>query len=130
MASPEGSRDLDELVTESRREGTDYRTRSTLELVQLMNAEDTSVPAAVGTASAAVARAIEAIVERLARGGRLVYVGAGSSGRIAELDADECGGTFSTEHGQVVALVAGAGLESAAEREAAEDDADAGRRAV
>jgi N-acetylmuramic acid 6-phosphate etherase len=56
-------------------------------------------------------------------------VGAGSSGRIAQLDAEECEGTFSTASGQVVALVAGEGL-SSAERETAEDDAAAGRRAV
>jgi len=70
------------------------------------------------------------VVERLRDGGRLVYVGAGSSGAIAALDADECEATFSTEPGQVTALTAGAGLASAEEREAAEDDGDAGKRAV
>jgi N-acetylmuramic acid 6-phosphate etherase len=70
------------------------------------------------------------LVERLRAGGRLVYVGAGSSGHIAALDAGECEATFSTEPGQVVGIVAGAGLESAEEREAAEDDGGAGRRAV
>jgi N-acetylmuramic acid 6-phosphate etherase len=126
MASREGS--LDELVTEARRADADH-SRSTLDLVQLMNEEDASVPAAVAAAGDELAAAIDAIVERLTAGGRLVYVGAGSSGRIAELDAEECEGTFSTEPGQVVALVAGAGL-SSAEREAAEDDAGAGRREV
>jgi N-acetylmuramic acid 6-phosphate etherase len=57
-------------------------------------------------------------------------VGAGSSGRIAALDADECEATFSTSPGQVVALVAGDGLASAEEREAAEDDSNAGAEAV
>ena len=128
MASREAG-SLDELVTEARRADIDHASRSTLDLVQLMNAEDASVPAAVAAVGDELAAAIDAVVDRLAAGGRLVYAGAGSSGRIAELDAEECEGTFSTEPGQVVALVAGAGL-SSAEREAAEDDADAGRRAV
>jgi N-acetylmuramic acid 6-phosphate etherase len=128
MASREAG-SLDELVTEGRRADTDHASRSTLDLVHLMNEEDASVPAAVAAVGDELAAAIDAVVERLAARGRLVYVGAGSSGRIAELDAEECEGTFSTEPGQVVALVAGAGL-SSAEREAAEDDANAGRGAV
>ncbi len=128
MASREAG-SLDELVTEARRADTDHASRSTADLVQLMNEEDASVPAAVAAVGDELATAIDAVVDRLAAGGRLVYVGAGSSGRIAELDAEECEGTFSTAPGQVVALVAGAGL-SSSEREAAEDDADAGRRAV
>ena len=129
MASSKEAESLDKLATEARRAGTDYASRSTPELVELMNEEDASVPAAVTAVADELAAAIDAVVARLAGGGRLVYVGAGSSGRIAELDAEECEGTFSTAPGQVVALVAGAGL-SSAEREAAEDDADAGRLAV
>ena len=129
MASSKEAEGLDTLVTEARRADTDYASRSTKDLVGLMNEEDASVPAAVAAVADELAAAIDAIVARLAAGGRLVYVGAGSSGRIAELDAEECEGTFSTEPGQVVALVAGAGL-SSAEREAAEDDASAGRLAV
>src|SRR5438105_10046867 len=93
-----------------------------------MNREDAAVPIVVGGAAGEIAAAIDAVVERLARGGRLVYVGAGSSGRIAALDAAECESTFSTEPGQVVALLAGAGLASPLEQEAAEDDAEAGAR--
>ncbi|HEY7017015.1 MAG TPA: N-acetylmuramic acid 6-phosphate etherase [Gaiellaceae bacterium] len=130
MASSEGTEGLDGLVTESRRAQTDYSSRSTRELVELMNREDRSVPDAVAPQMPAISAAIDAIVERLAAGGRLVYTGAGSSGRIAALDAEECEGTFSTAPGQVIALVAGDGLDSSEEREAAEDDADAGRRAV
>jgi N-acetylmuramic acid 6-phosphate etherase len=74
--------------------------------------------------------AIEAIVGRLQEGGRLVYVGAGSSGRIAALDASECESTFSTAPGQIVALIAGGHHASPLEQEAAEDDADAGVAAV
>lgn len=121
---------LDELITEARSARADYDRSSTAELVELMNAEDATVPAAVAAAGAEIAAAIDAIVERLAAGGRLVYAGAGSSGRIAALDAEECEATFSTAPGQVLALVAGAGLGSAEEREAAEDDRGAGTRAV
>ena len=129
MAPREGATGLEGLVTESRREDVDYSVRSTRELVELMNREDASVPAAVGSVAGKLSTAIDAIVERLRGGGRLIYVGAGSSGAIAALDADECEATFSTEPGQVVALVAGTGLTGAA-REAAEDDVTAGAGAV
>lgn len=129
MAPREGATGLEGLVTESRREDVDYSVRSTRELVELMNREDASVPAAVGSVAGKLSKAIDAIVERLRGGGRLIYVGAGSSGAIAALDADECEATFSTEPGQVVALVAGTGLTGAA-REAAEDDVTAGAGAV
>src|SRR5215470_8417734 len=130
MASSEGPETLDGLVTESRRADGDYSSLSTLELVALMNAEDASVPDAVGAAAEAIAAALDAIVERLAGGGRLIYAGAGTSGRIAALDADECEATFSTRPGQVVAVVAGLDAPTAEAREAAEDDGPAGRRAV
>src|SRR5437588_12944955 len=95
-----------------------------------MNRQDAGVPAAVDAARPQVAAAIEAIVARLARGGRLIYVGAGSSGRIAAVDAAECESTFSTEPGQVVALVAGGIGASPLEQEAAEDDREEGAAAV
>src|SRR5438094_1063197 len=108
----------------------DYDVRTTTELVALMNEAQRAVPDAVLATADALASAVDAIVERFRRGGRLVYVGAGSSGLIAALDAGECESTFSTEPGQVVALVAGAGLVSAEARGAAEDDAEPGRRAI
>jgi N-acetylmuramic acid 6-phosphate etherase len=122
---------LEALVTESRAEGAaDHDLRPTVELVQAMAVEDAAVPRAVAAAAPAVAAAIDAIVQRLEAGGRLVYIGAGSSGRIAALDASECESTFSTRPGQVIAVVAGDGLASAAQRDAAEDDDDAGARAI
>ena len=122
---------LDKLVTESRlSRDADYDELSTRELLELVNREDAIVPAAVAAAGDELAAAIEAIVGKLRRGGRLVYVGAGTSGRLAALDAEECESTFSTEPGQVTAIVAGASLGSAAERDAAEDDAEAGADAV
>ena len=121
---------LGQLVTEGRPPTGNYDERSTQELVELMNREDAAVPAAVGRANAALAAAIDAVAERLRAGGRLVYVGAGTSGGLGELDAAECESTFSTAPGQVVAVVAGADLASAQERDAAEDDAEAGARAL
>src|SRR5881409_2519388 len=110
------SKALDELVTEARAAaGADHDLRSTDELVELMNRADADVPAAVRAARTQITEAIDAIVARLARGGRLIYVGAGSSGGIAALDAAECQSTFSTE---VVALVAGGLLATPAEQAA------------
>ncbi len=71
--------------------------RPTAELVRLINVEDGTVADAVARATVDVAAAIDAIIERLEAGGRLVYVGAGTSGRIAAADAAECGPTFSTD---------------------------------
>ena len=98
----------------------DLDLRPTRDLVRLQNEQDRAVPAAVAAAGDAIADAIDAIVERLHAGGRLIYVGAGTSGRLAALDAAECGPTFSTE---VLALVAG----GPSAPESAEDDANAGR---
>jgi N-acetylmuramic acid 6-phosphate etherase len=118
---------LDELPTESRGEGAaDLDLRSTRELVELMNAHDATVAAAVGAAAEAIASAVDAIVERLDRSGRLVYAGAGTSGALAALDAAECESTFAVPAGQVVALVAGADLPTSSQRDAAEDDPAAG----
>jgi N-acetylmuramic acid 6-phosphate etherase len=102
------------------RKAEEIDLRSTRELVRAMNAADQDVPVAVGDAADALAAAIDAIVERLRAGGRLVYVGAGTSGRLAELDARECGPTFSTD--QVMAIVA--------PTDEAEDDADLGARDI
>jgi len=126
-----GELGLEKLVTEGRlTQDTDYDDLSTRELLGLVNREDAIVPAAVAAAGDELAVAIDAIVERLRGGGRLVYVGAGTSGRLAALDAEECESTFATEPGQVTAIVAGASLGSAAERDAAEDDGEAGADAV
>jgi N-acetylmuramic acid 6-phosphate etherase len=112
----------DEPVTERRR-AEDLDLRSTRELVELMNREDATVPAVVGSAAEQIAAVVDEVAARLERGGRLVYVGAGTSGRLAAADAAECEATFSAAPGQVVALVA---VEDAAE----EDDAAAGEGAI
>ncbi|MGH3018294.1 MAG: N-acetylmuramic acid 6-phosphate etherase [Gaiellaceae bacterium] len=122
--------DQDDLVTEARGGSPDIDLLSSHELVELMNDEDELVASAVRQASAQIADTIDAVVDRLERGGRLLYVGAGSSGAVAALDAAECETTFALPPGRVAAIVAGVGLESAAERDAAEDDAEAGAKAV
>ena len=122
---------LDDLITEARSAETrDLDLRSTEELVELMNQQDAAVPAAVASSAADIAAVVETVVDRLQAGGRLVYVGAGSSGRLAAVDASECESTFSAAPGQVLALLAGADAPSPLEQEAAEDDAEAGRRDV
>ncbi len=78
--------------------------RSTRELVGLLNEQDALVAGAVATAADDLAAAIDAIAARLARGGRLVYVGAGTSGQLAKLDASECAPTFGSPAGEVVAI--------------------------
>jgi N-acetylmuramic acid 6-phosphate etherase len=77
------------------------------EIVRLMNREDRKVAVAVGREGAAIARAVDAIVGAIRKGGRLIYVGAGSSGRMGVLDAAECPPTFGTSPKLVVALIAG-----------------------
>src|SRR5689334_15148728 len=122
---------LDDLITEARSAETrDLDLRSTVELVELMNQQDAAVPAAVASSAADIAAVVETVVDRLQAGGRLVYVGAGSSGRLAAVDASECESTFSAAPGQVLALLAGADAPSPLEQEAAEDDVAAGRRDV
>lgn len=101
---------------------------SALEIVQLMNAEDASVAAAVREALPAIAEAVEVIAERLRSGGRLIYVGAGTSGRLAVLDAVECVPTFSTDSTLVQGLIAGGTKALMQAVEGAEDDREAGPR--
>jgi N-acetylmuramic acid 6-phosphate etherase len=118
---------LDRLATEAGGEPfVDYDLRPTRELVALMRRADEEVLPAVERASHAIAATIDAIADRLERGGRLIYVGAGSSGRIAALDAAECESTFSTTSDEVVSLMAGGIGSAPLIQEAAEDDSGAG----
>jgi N-acetylmuramic acid 6-phosphate etherase len=111
---------LDALATEQARPDlADLDQRPTLELVHLINAEDATVAAAVAAAAPAIASAVDAIAARLDAGGRLIYLGAGTAGRIAALDAAECPPTFGVSPGLVTACVAAT--------EAAEDDPAAAR---
>jgi N-acetylmuramic acid 6-phosphate etherase len=122
---------LDELETEGwDPAGVDLDLRSTAELVGLIGAADATVPRAVEAARDSLVTAIDEIAGRLAGGGRLVYVGAGTSGRLALVDAVECHSTFGLEPGRVVALVAGGAADTATAQEHAEDDAEAGAAEV
>ena len=112
-----------EPTTEARHPGSDdIDELSTIELVRLMNAEDARVAVAIATELAAIAAAIDRIADRMRRGGRLIYIGAGTSGRLGVLDAAECPGTFSTAPGQVLAVMAGGPGALTGAAEDAEDD--------
>jgi N-acetylmuramic acid 6-phosphate etherase len=120
---------LEGLVTETAQPGrTTLDLAATDELVQLMAAEDALVPPAVAGASEAIAKAIDVVVERLSRGGRLIYVGAGTAGRTGVVDAAESGPTFNSPPGQVVGVMAGGANAFVTPVEGAEDDAQGGRR--
>ncbi|MFD9790269.1 N-acetylmuramic acid 6-phosphate etherase [Streptomyces sp. NPDC059070] len=93
----------------------------TAEIARIMNGEDATVPAAVADRLPQIAAAIDATAERMARGGRLVYAGAGTAGRLGVLDASECPPTFNTDPAQVVGLIAGGPAAIASAVEGAED---------
>lgn len=104
----------------------DLDLRPVLEQARLMNEEDRLVPEAVGRALPQIATAVSQIAAALRGGGRLVYVGAGTSGRLAAVDAAECPPTFGTSPDQVVAVIAGGPLALTQAVEGAEDDEGAG----
>ena len=100
--------DLASLTTEMRNpRSTHIDELSTLEMLRVIQQEDATVAAVVATQIEAIARAVDAIAERFARGGRLFYIGAGTSGRLGVLDASECPPTFSVPPDLVQGLIAG-----------------------
>jgi N-acetylmuramic acid 6-phosphate etherase len=103
---------------------------SVAELASLMNEADASVPAAVRAALPQIVPAIEAVTRRMREGGRLLYVGAGTPGRLGVLDASECPPTFSTPPELVRGLIAGGDAAMFTAQEGVEDDVDAGRAAI
>jgi N-acetylmuramic acid 6-phosphate etherase len=102
--------------------------KSSFEIAGLINSEDVTVALAVTRVLPQIARAIDLIVAALRRGGRLIYVGAGTSGRIAALDAVECPPTFNTDPRSVQFIIAGGNKALASASEISEDDAKAGRK--
>jgi N-acetylmuramic acid 6-phosphate etherase len=117
----------DQLLTESHNPSSEsIDTLSPLELVRLMNSEDMKVVEAVRIEAASIAQAIEWTTDRLRRGGRLIYAGAGTSGRLGVLDAAECPPTFNTPSGMVVGLIAGGSSALINSIEAAEDEPEGG----
>jgi N-acetylmuramic acid 6-phosphate etherase len=101
---------------------------SALEIVTLMNSEDRRVLEAVEQALPQIAQAVDAIAERMRRGGRLIYIGAGTSGRLGVLDAVECVPTFSVPPTKVIGIIAGGEGAIIRSVEGAEDDRDGGKR--
>ncbi|MFE7634957.1 N-acetylmuramic acid 6-phosphate etherase [Kitasatospora sp. NPDC057518] len=96
----------------------------TVELLRLMNVEDRTVPEAVAGELERIAAVVDAVAARMARGGRLVYAGAGTAGRLGVLDAVECPPTFGTDPALVVGLIAGGRPAVTAAAEGAEDRTD------
>ena len=118
---------LDPRLTERRNpRSSTIDTASALEIVDLIGAEDATVPAAVGRARVEIARTIDLVEAAFRAGGRLLYVGAGTSGRLGVLDAAECPPTFGTPPEMVVGIIAGGFPALVKSVEGAEDDVNAG----
>lgn len=119
---------LDKLTTESRNQQTmKLDELSTLEVLKLMNDEDKKVAFAIEKELSSITKAAETIIERFNRGGRLIYFGAGTSGRLGVLDAAECVPTFSVDPSMVQGLIAGGMKAMTIAVEGAEDSRTLGK---
>lgn len=122
------SQTLKQLISEQRNSASlNLDQLSALEIVQLMNQEDQKVALAVNDQLAQIAQAVEVIVSAFQQGGRLIYQGAGTSGRLGVLDASECPPTFGVPFGQVIGLIAGGDRAIRKAVENAEDNHEAGK---
>ncbi len=122
---------LDPRLTERRNPRTaDIDLASPLEIVDLINAEDQTLAAIVASQRAPIARAIELAEQAFRAGGRLIYIGAGTSGRLGVLDASECPPTFGTDPSMVVGIIAGGEPALTRSQEGAEDVAADGAAAM
>ena len=122
-------KNLSKLVTEGRNENTmDIDNVSTLRIIELINEEDKLVALAVEAAKISIAASVDIIAERLSRGGRLFYIGAGTSGRLGILDASECPPTYGVSDDLVQGLIAGGYTAIFKAVEGAEDDIDLCRK--
>jgi N-acetylmuramic acid 6-phosphate etherase len=120
---------LEKLVTESRNPNTmEIDNVSTLEMIEMINEEDKKVALAVGEAKESIAKAVDLITDRLANGGRLIYIGAGTSGRLGILDASECPPTYSVSHELVQGIIAGGYTAIFKAVEGAEDDSELAKK--
>ena len=125
---PKVAQDVRRLRTEQTNDGaTNLDQKSAIKIARLINAEDATVAAAVERALPQIARAIDLVAAALRQGGRLIYVGAGTSGRIGALDAAECAPTFDLEPRTVQFIIAGGPKALATPSEASEDDTKLGR---
>ncbi len=131
LSAMDGAGQEDVWASEKRNVLTNHLdTRSALEMVGLMHLEDRRAVAAVRPILPVIAAAVDAIAARMKDGGRLVYVGAGTSGRLGVLDASECPPTFNTAPGQVVGVIAGGQRALTQAVEEAEDNPEDGVRAM
>ncbi|OZS42524.1 N-acetylmuramic acid 6-phosphate etherase [Photobacterium sanguinicancri] len=120
--------DLTRMVTESRNPASqDIDTLSTLDMLAVINNEDKKVAIAVEQALPEIAQVVDAIAAAFQQGGRLIYTGAGTSGRLGILDASECPPTFGTKAEQVVGLIAGGHTAILRAVENAEDNQELGK---
>src|SRR6201986_1017444 len=120
-----------DLMTESPNDASQgFDTKSALEIARIINHEDAKVAAAVKKALPEIAQVIDHVARSLRDGGRLIYIGAGSSGRIAALDASECPPTYSTAPGQVQYIMAGGPKALASAVEGNEDSEKLGQRDI
>jgi len=120
---------LGSLVSETRNAATlDLDNLSTLEMVTRFNQQDATVATAVSLTLPQVAQAVDAAAAAFSEGGRLIYIGAGTSGRLGVLDASECPPTFGVPHEQVIGLIAGGPGAMFKAVEGAEDDEQLGIR--
>ena len=123
--------DLSKLITEQRNPNSiDIDLKSTEEILRIFHEEDQKALAAVEAESASIAQGIKFITEAFRRGGRLFYIGAGTSGRLGVLDASECPPTFSSPPSMVQGIIAGGDRALRRSVEAAEDKLDAGAQAL
>lgn len=100
--------ELNKLITETRNRNTmNLDIMSSFEIVKAMNDEDRNVPSAIEKALGRIASAVDEIVKTFKNGGRLFYIGAGTSGRLGVLDASECPPTFGVNHDMVIGIIAG-----------------------
>lgn len=119
--------DLSSMITETRNPASvEIDQLSTLEMLRVINQEDQQVALAVGQLLPEIARAVDAIAAAFGKGGRLVYIGAGTSGRLGILDASECPPTYGVSAEQVIGLIAGGHKAILQAVENAEDDAELG----
>ncbi len=129
LVGPEG--ELDNLSTERQNEASEgLDTKSAVEIARIINHEDAKVAAAVKKALPEIAQVIDTVARSLRDGGRLIYVGAGSSGRICALDASECPPAFSTAPQQVQYIMAGGPKALASASDVNEDEPELGRRDI
>ena len=124
-----GTMKLGALLTEARNPATERLDElTTPEMLRVINEQDASVASAVGAELPHIAEAVDAIAERFPRGGRLFYLGAGTSGRLGVLDASECPPTFSVDASLVQGLIAGGDAALRLSSEHAEDSPEQGAR--